>query len=437
MYPKNGAQAVDLTGFPNCRAVLDIVYNPARTALLLQAEELGIKHAGGLHMLVAQAKRSSELFTGARIDDNEIGRIERALMHRMMNIVLVGMPGCGKTTVAGIIGRMTCRPVQDVDTMIEQRAGITIPEIFAQSGEEGFRKVETQIITEAGAQSGTAIATGGGSVTRQENYAPLHQNAVIVWLQRDIDKLPRDGRPLSARADLNEMYRRRAPMYSAFADMTADNNGTPEAAALYRHNEQSVRVVERIENGGAGLNLTYEVRMGILGHTGSFIPETLEGQIVRTSDRIAYINHDIDDAMRAGLLTEADIPRDITDILGHAHSERINTLVMNMIENTEQTGVLGMQPEVSAAMDRLRTFMFARVYTNSKAKGEESKAKDIIRRLYDYYSKNPLKLPADFIPQLDFDGMDRIVCDYIAGMTDRYAVYKYSELFIPTTWQMR
>ena len=231
MYPNNGAQAVDMTVFPNCRAVLDIVYNPARTALLLQAEELGIKHAGGLHMLVAQAKRSSELFTGARIDDNEICRIERALMHRMMNIVLVGMPGCGKTTVAGIIGRMTGRPVQDVDTMIEQRAGITIPEIFAQSSEEGFRAIETQIITEAGAQSGTAIATGGGSVTRQENYAPLHQNAVIVWLQRDIDKLPRDGRPLSARADLNEMFRRRAPMYSAFADMTADNNGTPEAAA--------------------------------------------------------------------------------------------------------------------------------------------------------------------------------------------------------------
>ena len=231
MYPNNGAQAVDLTAFPNCRAVLDIVYNPARTALLLQAEKLGIKSAGGLHMLVAQAKRSSELFTGARIDDAEIDRVERALMHRMMNIVLVGMPGCGKTTVAGIIGKMTGRPVQDVDTLIEQRAGITIPEIFAQSGEEGFRALETQIITEAGAQSGTVIATGGGSVTRQENYAPLHQNAVIVWLQRDIDKLPRDGRPLSAHADLNEMFRRRAPMYSAFADMTADNNGTPEAAA--------------------------------------------------------------------------------------------------------------------------------------------------------------------------------------------------------------
>lgn len=205
----------------------------------------------------------------------------------------------------------------------------------------------------------------------------------------------------------------------------------------FRHNEQSLRVVDQLERDGAGLNLTYEVRMGILGHTGDFIPETLEGQVVRVSDRIAYINHDIDDAMRAGILKEADIPREIADVLGHAHSERINTLVTDMIENTAQTGVLGMRPEISAAMDRLREFMFERVYTNPVAKGEESKAKDIIRRLYEYYSKNPLRLPADFIPQLDFDGMDRIVCDYIAGMTDKYAVYKYSEIFIPTAWQVR
>ena len=205
----------------------------------------------------------------------------------------------------------------------------------------------------------------------------------------------------------------------------------------FRHNEQSLRVVDVLEKDGQGLNLTYEVRMGILGHTGDFIPETLEGQIVRTSDRIAYINHDIDDAMRAGILTEADIPAQIAEILGHSHSQRINTLVENMIENTLLTGALGMQPDVAQAMDRLRTFMFARVYTNPVAKGEESKAKDMLCRLFEYYMKNPERLPPDFLPQLDFDGMERIVCDYIAGMTDRYAVHKYSELFIPATWQVR
>ena len=211
-----------------------------------------------------------------------------------------------------------------------------------------------------------------------------------------------------------------------------DMMGTP-----FHHNEQSLRVVDKLERDGDGLNLTYEVRMGILGHTGDFIPETLEGQIVRTSDRIAYINHDIDDAMRAGILTEADIPPEIAEILGHSHSQRINTLVENMIDNTIATGTLGMQPEIAQAMDRLRTFMFARVYTNPVAKGEETKAKDMLCRLFEYYMRRPEKLPADFLPQLDFDGMERIVCDYIAGMTDRYAVYKYSELFIPTTWQMR
>lgn len=215
---------------------------------------------------------------------------------------------------------------------------------------------------------------------------------------------------------------------SALSDMT----GKP-----FRHNEQSLRVVDQLERGGMGLNLTYEVRMGILGHTGPVLPETWEGQIVRVSDRIAYINHDIDDAMRAGLLHERDIPRDIAETLGHSHSERINTLVINMIENTMATGVLGMQPEIAASMDALRTFMFERVYTNPVAKGEEVKAKDIIRRLYEYYRNHPDKLPADFIPQLDFEGMDRIVCDYIAGMTDKYAIYKYSEIFIPTAWQVR
>ena len=203
----------------------------------------------------------------------------------------------------------------------------------------------------------------------------------------------------------------------------------------FRHNEQSLRVVDKLERDGAGLNLTYEVRMGILGHTGDFIPETLEGQIVRTSDRIAYINHDIDDAMRAGILTEADIPPQIAEILGHSHSQRINTLVENMVENTMLTGTLGMQPDVAQAMDQLRTFMFARVYTNPVAKGEESKAKDMLCRLFEYYMKNPERLPPDFLPQLDFDGMERIVCDYIAGMTDRYALALFEELFVPKTWQ--
>lgn len=208
--------------------------------------------------------------------------------------------------------------------------------------------------------------------------------------------------------------------------------GTP-----FRHNEQSLRVVDKLEREGEGLNLTYEVRMGIVGHTGDFIPETQEGQAVRISDRIAYINHDIDDAIRAGILSNEDIPRTISDVLGCSHSERIGTLVGDLIENTAQTGRLGMHDEVFKAMNDLRTFMFERVYTNPVAKGEERKARDIILRLYDHYRTHPQELPADFVPQLDFDGMDRTVCDYIAGMTDKYAVYKYSELFIPINWQMR
>ena len=208
--------------------------------------------------------------------------------------------------------------------------------------------------------------------------------------------------------------------------------GTP-----FRHNEQSLRVVDLLEKDGQGLNLTHEVRMGILGHTGLSIPETLEGQIVRTSDRIAYINHDIDDAMRAGILKNEEIPRHISYVLGENHKERINTLVMDMIDHTMETGSLGMHPQVKEAMDELRAFLFQRVYRNPVAKGEESKARAMIQALYTYYSKNPEKLPADFIPQLDFDGMPRVICDYIAGMTDKYAVAKYEDIFIPSAWHVR
>ena len=209
--------------------------------------------------------------------------------------------------------------------------------------------------------------------------------------------------------------------------------GTP-----FRHNEQSLRVVDILEKDGAGLNLTYEVRMGILGHSrSSRLPETLEGQIVRISDQIAYINHDIDDAMRAGILTDRDIPREISDVLGERHRDRINTLVTNMIFHTLSFGELGMDEEVRQAMESLRSFMFERVYKNPVAKGEESKARRILQELFEYYLKHPEAMPEDFQPQITFDGMSRTVCDYIAGMTDKYAMYKYSELFIPTAWQVR
>jgi len=205
----------------------------------------------------------------------------------------------------------------------------------------------------------------------------------------------------------------------------------------FHHNEQSLRVVDKLEKDGRGLNLTHEVRMGILGHTGSHVPETWEGRNVRISDRIAYINHDLDDAIRAGILSEKDIPREISYILGESHKERIDTMVTNMITNTVATCELGMQPEVLQAMDDLRNFLFARVYRNPVAKGEESKARDIIKALYTYYNAHPEKLPADFVPQLDFDGITRVICDYIAGMTDKYAVYKYEEIFIPSAWHVR
>lgn len=205
----------------------------------------------------------------------------------------------------------------------------------------------------------------------------------------------------------------------------------------FNHNEQSLRLVDILEKDGQGLNLTYETRMGILGHSGDYIPETLEGQIVRISDRIAYINHDIDDACRAGILDNRDIPRDITEILGETHSKRINTLVMDIVECSRGRDVLIRKPEIADAMERLRDFMFEAVYRNPKAKSEEKKAVEILGALYDYYMKHPEKIPADFQPQLSFDGIERTICDYIACMTDQYAIYKFSEIFIPAAWHVR
>ncbi len=205
----------------------------------------------------------------------------------------------------------------------------------------------------------------------------------------------------------------------------------------FLHNEQSLRVVDILENDGAGLNLTYEVRMAILGHTGPRIPETMEGQIVRRADQIAYVNHDIDDAIRAGILTREDLPRDVCKILGQTHSQRINTLVCDAIQTTREAGQVMLSPQVDKALADLRSFMFERVYRNPVAKGEEVKARAMLLRLYEYYYNHPEAIPEDFQPQLSFSGMGRTVCDYIAGMTDKYAVDKYTELFIPMGWNIR
>ena len=205
----------------------------------------------------------------------------------------------------------------------------------------------------------------------------------------------------------------------------------------FRHNEQSLRVVDILEKDGMGLNLTHEVRDGILWHTGDTWPGTLEGQIVRRSDQIAYVNHDIDDAIRAGILTNDDIPHEITDLLGHDHRTRVNTLVTDAIRTSREAGRILLSPDVEKALKDLRSFMFEHVYRNPVAKGEESKAKDMLQRMFDYYVCHPEALPEDFQPQLSFDGMERTVCDYIAGMTDNYAVDKYTQIFIPTGWHVR
>ena len=205
----------------------------------------------------------------------------------------------------------------------------------------------------------------------------------------------------------------------------------------FRYNEQSLRVVDYLERDGAGLNLTLEVRMGILGHTGDYVPETMEGQVVRICDRVAYVNHDMDDAIRAGVLTDLDIPKDIRRVLGESYRERINTLVCDAIENSVDANTVSLSPGVNQALLDLRSFMFERVYRNPDVKGEEVKAKDMIKRMYTYYMEHPETIPLDFQPQISFDGMERTVCDYIAGMTDNYAVDKFTQLAIPMGWHIR
>ncbi len=202
------------------------------------------------------------------------------------------------------------------------------------------------------------------------------------------------------------------------------------------HNEQSVRVVECIERQGKGLNLTWEVRDGILNHRTSGTPHTLEGQVVRLSDKIAYINHDIDDAMRGGILTEKEIPKEIRNTLGDSGNRRLDTMVHDVIVHSMDRPEISMSDEVGQAMADLRGFMFSHVYLNPKAKGEEDKAVELLRRLYEYYILHLELLPEQFLQAIDLPGncREQTVCDYIAGMTDNYAVKKYEEYFIPEAW---
>ena len=212
------------------------MYNPRRTALLLQAEELGIPCSDGLPMLVAQAKAAEEHFFETPIPDCENERILTQLRQECTNIVLIGMPGCGKTTVGQALATLTGREAIDLDQCIVEKAGRSIPEIFAAEGEPAFRALEREVTAEVGKLSGKIILTGGGVVKDRRNYAPLHQNGRIYQLVRDLNALPTDGRPLSQGADLAAMWKERAPLYAAFRDAAMGNNGTVEdtAADIWR-----------------------------------------------------------------------------------------------------------------------------------------------------------------------------------------------------------
>lgn len=205
----------------------------------------------------------------------------------------------------------------------------------------------------------------------------------------------------------------------------------------FAHYKQSVRVVERLEKNGQGLNLTWEVRNGIACHTKGTPAATLEGQVVRLADHIAYINHDIEDALRGGVIYPMDIPLAVSNVLGFTHGDRIDVLVKDAIEASRGKDTICQSPDVGEAMITLKEFMFDSVYTNPLAKGEEGKAQDMLRRLFEFYRNRPDDLPDDFQEIRESEGVDRAVCDYIAGMTDPFAVERYKELFIPMGWTVK
>lgn len=231
MYPNNLKTLVNLDDFKNLKGVLDVVYNPLKTKIILDAEKRNIPCASGLSMLVAQAKKAHEIFFDTKVDTSVCEKIENTLKMQMCNIVLVGMAGCGKTTVGKELSERLNKQLVDTDEVVVQTENKPIPEIFAEKGEDYFRKCETNAVISVGKEKMQVIATGGGVVTREENYNPLKQNGIIVFINRDADLLPTNGRPLSQMHGVKALYEQRMPLYRQFADIEIDGNGTIEEVA--------------------------------------------------------------------------------------------------------------------------------------------------------------------------------------------------------------
>lgn len=234
MYPKNGSAAVSLSLFPTCSGVLDLIYNPALTAILLEARERGISHAGGLYMLVKQAACACERFLGTTVSEEALLSAFKQIESQMLNIALIGMPGCGKSTTGSALAKLTGRKLIDIDDAITERIGCTIPEFFAAKGEAEFRRVEAEVLSDTAKLSGTIIACGGGVVTRSENYRLLRQNSRIVFLERDIEDLPTDGRPVSQANPLAELAKKRLPLYNSWCDIKLCASSPEDAAQKIR-----------------------------------------------------------------------------------------------------------------------------------------------------------------------------------------------------------
>ena len=231
MYPHNGKSLVDLSLFPNCRGVLDIVYNPSRTALILDAEARGIPCMSGLYMLVAQAAKAMEFVTGQKAEEGAIERITAKIAADTHNIIMIGMPGCGKSVVGKAIAAALGRPFHDADEEFFATYGRTPAQVIEDEGEDTFRQMEHEILCELGKRSGTVISCGGGAVTREVNYAPLHQNGVIVYLRRELSRLSTQGRPLSQKSSPEALYEARRALYERFADLTVDSTEVVENTA--------------------------------------------------------------------------------------------------------------------------------------------------------------------------------------------------------------